>query len=280
MAASAPAMDPIVSFEALARVEPSLRARYLQLESPSTGVVEIDDRPETLVTASAHYLEILLVGSAMQEALAERDCSLTEATPAILAEINDQTAMLLHLDPIAVVGQARQYFKREMSGDRAPELSLPAVVRAVKSLLELCPIHHLEKIATSHKMELWGHRCRIAYDGLKAFVLRNDAGQKERLSVLGHAYARGAFSIDDVATLLAVHPVDAVALLESHGFSRRLEQIRLDTATREHMFSEMRVDRLRRDGAAEWTQEAVARDVVASERLEGVDARSWIRRDV
>jgi len=40
----------------------------------------------------------------------------------------------------------------------------------------------------------------------------------------------------------------------------------------------MREERLSREGRAHPPKELIARDVIASERIEGVDARVWIAR--
>jgi len=45
-------------------------------------------------------------------------------------------------------------------------------------------------------------------------------------------------------------------------------------------YARIREDRLKRAGKFEPTPKQVARDVIASERIEGVDARLWIRPDV
>jgi hypothetical protein len=231
------------------------------------------------VEQTAQLLELVLVGAFLFESLATRGCSLAGLTPAISSEVREQTLAMYGLDPGEVLEAARKHLTIDATSAPSFEPSLEALVRAMNSILATCPIERLEQIAAAHHIEALGHRCRVAYDGIKAFVLRNGSSEKDQIVVLGHAYVRGSLSIDDVATLLKIHPVDAVALLERHGFNRRLEQIALDDSRRAQILSRMREDRLTRAGEPDWTNESIARDVVASERLEGVDARRWIPRD-
>jgi len=166
-----------------------------------------------------------------------------------------------------------------MPEDSSTTVSRSAILRTMKSILELCAIEHLEGIAASYALEGWGHRCRVAYDGIKAFVLRNDPTKKEQVAIAGRAYVRGALSLLDVATLLNLHSVDAVVLLEELGFAKAIEQISLSDEDRERIYATMRRDRIQREARPNATPTAVARDVVASERIEGVDARRWIPRE-
>jgi hypothetical protein len=85
-------------------------------------------------------------------------------------------------------------------------------------------------------------------------------------------------SLTDVASVLQLEIVDAIMLLESRGYDRQLEQIALSDDERRSRLEAMREDRLQRQGRFDFSQEDVARDVIASERLEGVDARPWVRR--
>ncbi|HEY2510253.1 MAG TPA: hypothetical protein VGI39_05335 [Polyangiaceae bacterium] len=72
---------------------------------------------------------------------------------------------------------------------------------------------------------------------------------------------------------------DAVAFLEDHGHARPLEALRLTDEERARRYAAMRADRLARCGARpDDAGRLVMRNVVASQRIEGVDARSWLRR--
>jgi hypothetical protein len=113
----------------------------------------------------------------------------------------------------------------------------------------------------------------MSTDEIRAFILRNDA----RIRLLGREYAYGTFSIDQVASLRGIHPVDAVAVLEQGGFARGLDAIRLDAADRAANLEKLRADRLARASQPPaFSQEQAARSAIASKRLENVDARRWI----
>jgi hypothetical protein len=273
------AIEPNILLQASFQVELGLRPQYFKLTSaaaPSQGA-PVPIAP--LVKQTAELLELVLVGAFLFESLTARGGSLARLTPEVASEVREQALAMYGLDPGEVFEAARKHLPVDPTQTPDFEPSLEALVRAMNSLLASCPIEQIEQLAMTHHIEAFGHRCRIAYDGIKAFVLRNGSSEQAQISVLGHAYVRGSLSIDDVATLLELHPVDAVALLESHGFNRRLEQIALHDSRRTQILSRMREDRLARTGEPAWTNESIARDVVASERLEGVDARRWIPRD-
>lgn len=108
-----------------------------------------------------------------------------------------------------------------------------------------------------------------------AFVLPRG----EQFNRIGDAYRRGLLSVSDVADAFGVTPPDAVVLLEQHGFCRDIETIRLSEGERARILQRLRADRLARNGQPRPDPVRVARDVIASERIEGVDARRWINPD-
>jgi len=273
------AIEPNPLFHAFFDVEPQLREQYLRLSSVPRTEAGPAESPARLIEQTACFLELLLVSSFLCESLVARGLSPADVTPDLVAEIRELSITMYGLDPVVVLDTARRHLEITATGKEEFELSLEAIVRALSSFLEACPIEHLEQLAATYRLEAFGHRCRVAYDGIRAFVLRNDPSQKLQIRVLGQAYARGSLSVVDVATLLELHPVDAVALLESQGFKRGLDRISLDDAGRAEIFARMRQDRLDRAGTPAWSPESIARDVVASERIEGVDARRWIPRD-
>ncbi len=82
----------------------------------------------------------------------------------------------------------------------------------------------------------------------------------------------------DAATLLQLSTSDAVFELEQNGFSRSLAAVELDEQTRTDIYDRLRRQRLARASGPLVNPDLVERDVIASERIEGVDARAWIRR--
>jgi hypothetical protein len=81
----------------------------------------------------------------------------------------------------------------------------------------------------------------------------------------------------EIALLMDSEVTDAVALLENHGYSRAIGAIVLSSDDRQNAVARIRDERQRR--ASEWpllSRKAVRDDVVASERIEGIDVRQWI----
>ena len=96
------------------------------------------------------------------------------------------------------------------------------------------------------------------------------------MRIVGEQYQRGNIRIHDAARLLGMSTSDATFELEQDGFSRAPEQITLTEAEREAVYLRLRQRRLHGvEPAAD--PDRVKRDVIASERIEGVDARAWIR---
>lgn len=274
---AAAAIDASLPFHVFSTVEP-LRADYARLESTSYPSIRLDEPPSRLLRKSAAALEMLQLIGGIWEFLATRGLRWVELSPSLLGQIESDVLKRVRLDAEAVALEFLDCFGPPPSVPAVIEPSAEALSRAVRSALEQIPIEHLEDLAARTGLEPFGHRCRVAYDALRAFTRRIDPAQQNQLRVAGEAFARGSLSLVDIATLLAVHPVDAVDLLESHGYYRPVEALALGDDERKTRLAAIRADRLHRGGAPAWTQEAISRDTVASERIEGVDARRWILR--
>ncbi len=98
------------------------------------------------------------------------------------------------------------------------------------------------------------------------------------MAVAGQAYAESRLNVDEVAALLILPVHDAVALLEEHGFRRSVEALRLDPAARKARIAELAKERRLRSGAPIVDPAWVEREVIASQRIEDIDARPWLRR--
>lgn len=93
---------------------------------------------------------------------------------------------------------------------------------------------------------------------------------------LGQAYATGSMTIASVAERLGVTVADAIVTLEEAGYARSIEHICLEESAREAILAGLRSDRMRRNGVPEVDLARVTRNVVASLRLSGIDARGWL----
>lgn len=254
--------------------ENELRRDYLSFDGHE--VEELCDGVELadLLAKSAALLRALLAGACSMEIL-----ELQKGTHAVLTwdEMCRRITVRTGLDPAEVVREVERNFVLPTTRTSEAKLSLAAVVRAVKATLSQCPIDALQAAANEHAMAPLGHQCRVAYDGLQAFVLRTDPSTKERVRVVGEAYQSGSLTPSEVALLLGCGNADAISILEDHGYARPLEHIRLSPDRRASLLAALRQSR--ETDQRTWrtpSEEETVRDVVASERIEGVDARGWL----
>jgi hypothetical protein len=235
--------------------------------------------------ASADFLELVLVAAAVQEA------ALLAGVTGIV-ELERAQALIARsaqaISGLDVKGTLERHSMIAASGARllASGLDdnvlpdLPATVarmaRVAAALVEACPILDLERAAEVHARPEAGHRCRVAYDRLAAFALRHDARAGVQVKSAGHAYMEGRLSIDEVASLVGRPVPDAVTLLEHLGYSRPPDVVMLTEDARREALSKLAYDRKERQGRPRSSPELVDRDVVATQRIEGVDARPWL----
>ncbi|MBK6514241.1 MAG: hypothetical protein IPM79_19090 [Polyangiaceae bacterium] len=92
------------------------------------------------------------------------------------------------------------------------------------------------------------------------------------------AYADGRLSIDEVARRFVMGLADALVFLEEQGCRVAPAALRLTPEARAHLLSRIRAERIARGGEPRLERQLVLREVVASQRLEGIDARWVLRR--
>jgi len=97
------------------------------------------------------------------------------------------------------------------------------------------------------------------------------------LAAIGRFYAAGRLSLVEAAEALQMSVEDAVAAFEVHGIARRLDVIRLGDEERKARLARLREQREGQVGS-QAAAELVRRDVIASQRIEGIDARIWMPR--
>ncbi len=272
-------LEPESTLEALAEPERELRQRYLELDtsvSPSEGVV---DHPGTLVTTSASFLELLLCLANFLEVVHDLNLTTTDEVcgqaTRVLALINARTG--LRIQDVFEENRAILPAVPERKASFRYEGALERFVRTVGSHIAASPIAYIETVARNLGLEKLGHRCRRAYDALQAFVRRNTPDQHDpHIRVAGKAYVEGRLSIEEMAVLLGLTPSDVVASLDEHGYCRPVESIELSDEARALRLAKIREDRLRRGGQPVASPSLVIRDVIATQRIEGVDARPWL----
>ncbi len=92
----------------------------------------------------------------------------------------------------------------------------------------------------------------------------------------GEAYERGELSVAELARSWSLDVPDTIARLEELKIVRPLDVLRLTESDRRQRLARLRADRLARRGEPAFDPEAVRRDVIASQRIEGIDARSHL----
>ncbi len=76
--------------------------------------------------------------------------------------------------------------------------------------------------------------------------------------------------------MMGVPTEDAVVWLETNGFSRPLEVIRLPADERRERLAAITVRRTAGAVSSQDDEDGIRREVLASQRIEDVDARPWL----
>lgn len=229
----------------------------------------------------AHVLELSLLFSTVEEAVVRLGLKRTADVVSEIERVNSFVINVSRLDVARVIEENRAalepFMRLQPHADGPASADMGRVRRAVQSLLLHCPIATLEQ--TGHRFESpeLAHRCRLAFDGLTSFVARNSHPDQHAIATAGQAYAEGRLSIDEVAAVLGLGVPDVVALLEEHGYRRGTEQLRLSDDARRTRLDAIRRERLSRGNGLPNRPDWVAREVVASQRIEDIDARPWLR---
>lgn len=267
------------AFDSVERLDRGARDTFSKV--PFGTPSEVD--PLDILERSARHLEQWRAISGIAEAAEISGVRTLGDAFARFDEIVRRARLLTRIDPLDVFTSDPAFeaaMKRPRGGyepaDPFPLLPSPRFLRAVSSLLEFCPIEELVIVGDGLGRPELAHRCRLSYDWLRAFVRRKSPGEHATLHIVGRAYAEARLTLDEAAHLLSMPTPDAVAWLEEYGHARDLESIRLSDEERSSAFAALRSDRISRGGVPSDNPERVARAVIASQRIEGVDARPWL----
>ena len=248
---------------------------------PAAGAAGTEER--ALVALSLRVLDLALFSACLWEALAELEITSAEQLVRRVGDVDRivearsgrQIESLVQSALAALTPAVRE----QMQTDLEPSIKPPPmeeIARFVHAIVVLCPIAAIEEAAKSAGMIGEGHLCRENWSRLRAWLARNDPRGDARLRVLGDAYARGALTASEVGAVLGLPQLDVVALLESHGYCRDVDTIRLDDAKRSDALAALRRDRQHREGQPAADDQHARRDVVASSRIERVDVQQWM----
>lgn len=166
---------------------------------------------------------------------------------------------------------------RDLSADPSaePRLEILDVPRmrqvladSIAAKLERTPISvfvRLAKLLGSAELQ---HEVTQAHEKLQSAVRRVDPRWDSRLRDAGNLFLDGKLEVADAARLLALEPSDIAFEFERLGYVRSIDRIVLSDGERTAMLEQIQRVGASRDGSL------VRRDVIASQRIEGIDARS------
>jgi len=262
-----------VTLKAVAKEETRLR------------MAELDAVPSAaeFLLSWARVLELSLVFASLHDAILRLGLATCADVEREFKRVDELVVVFSRLDPKRVVSENAELLKPYITAKPLPTdpatLDTNTIVRATQSLLLNCPMSMIDRAAQDQLAAESAHRCHLAYDGLKAFVARHAEPQGDAIATAGHVYAEGRASIDEVAMMLGRDVADVVALLEERGYRRSIDDLRLPSDQRARRLAGIRADRDARGGEPRQNDAIAAREVIASQRIEGIDARPWLRRD-
>lgn len=283
--------DRLISHQAVAALfehQPQLAVRALSLTASHAGQKTDATEAARLQNDSADLLELTLALAAIAEAVVSFGSQSEEALARDSGRIHRLATSIAGFPPDTVLSRSRHRWffttlKQAPSLDADSALarldrSFEAFVLFARGAAGACPIHWLEALARDAELEDLGHRCRQAYERLRAFSVRNGP-EDERVNTVGRAYSEGRLEVSEAARILGRTEPDTVALLEQNGFARSVAAIRLAPERRREVLARLGADRRKRSGQPHPSPDAVRRDVIASQRIESVDARPWLPPD-
>jgi hypothetical protein len=258
---------------------PKARSRYIETTEQVSRDLASDTEARELLEKSVAWLELFFISALVWDFINQERI---ESLPDLKARARNMGEHIRASFPDFEL--AEQGIRAVLDDLRPAEPSIwpshdwPQIIRSFDAILAEFPMDSLNNLCKQVDEPALGHRARNAYDALRAFVRRNDPGCAEVMRIVGDQYRRGHIGLRDAARLLGMSSSDAVFELESGGFGRAAEAIRLSDDARTAIYSRLRERRLQYQGPSAIDNDLVERDAIASERIESVDARSWIRR--
>lgn len=265
--------EPGAAYLAYQTGEGEVRKDFLSLGSNQARTISGEMSISRLLHTSALFLEVVLVAACGIEFLTDADPQ--DPKESLASRIKTQC----DLDLNHVFQEALAEYP--VLKNPPAQFALPSMdvfLRSVRSIIAACPIEALVELGSHQDSQELGFRCHRAFEALHAFIFRQDPQIQKRAKLVGQIYAKGEITLAEVSLLLDLHPTDAIWWLEQSGYSRAKKAIQLSENEREQIFSRMRVERLERQGIPVFSEDYLLRDVISSERIEGVDARPWVTR--
>jgi hypothetical protein len=256
------------------------RTRYIKIAEQAARDPDTETERRAVLENCVAWLELFYVGALAWEAIHQLGIRSLEELRAKIAEVDQHVEAALP-DAAVICQRFGQLFGdlpdgEELARDEWLSIEWAQAVRSLDAIAAECPIDHIEDLGRRLDPQL-GHRARNLYDALRAFVRRHDSEHAEIVRIVGEQYQRGNLRLRDAARLLGMSTSDAVFELEQDGYSRPVSAIALTDDERQAVYQRLRQRRLERTEVPIVDLDLVERDVIASERIESVDARAWIR---
>lgn len=280
-------LEPEHSLETLATREASLRVDYIKVQIPRRATPARGISKEVwaqILNETTRVIELTLAVAGFAEAAKELGQRTAEGAASNVEAVRRLATTIIGQDPFDILARNPDFVRAAAASASQRtsvtdwESAFDALIHAARALVSAVPLETLMSVGHLVGDPELAHRCRMAHSALKAFLRRCDPSVKASTRAAGRAYAQGRITATEVALLLDLTPSDAVALLEEQGFHRPIGVIELTDADRAERLTKIREDRLARSGASAPSNDLIDRDVVASQRIEGVDARQWTFR--
>lgn len=152
------------------------------------------------------------------------------------------------------------------------------ILQSAGEFLRSFPLAEICELARSMGQADLAHRIHTGMEQLQANYNRLHAPASSQFFIAAVAYVNGSIELDVAAKLLGLCRSDLVAALETQGFNRPSDAILLDDTHRATILERLKKDRAQRAGKLHVDSDLLARDVIATQRIEGVDARRWLPR--
>jgi hypothetical protein len=200
-------------------------------------------------------------------------------------EVVRKAEAISHLDVLDVFGRMSGFIMQHRptsppTGDEVivPPVLLGRLVPVIRFMVQTCPMSVVDAmIGIADEPEL-AHRFKTAIAAAQSFVRRHTDSEGKRIRVAGRAYEEGRLSLVELSGILGLPSSDAIFVLERNGFCRDATVIRLSDDERSQLLARLASTCTAAEPTAEKIRDLVPRLVVASQRIEGVDARPWITR--
>jgi hypothetical protein len=259
---------------------PVARRRYIELAERAARAPASESDPLLVLKAGTAWLELFYLSALFWEYVHQHDIHTLDQLHPHAAEFDRHIRAVF--PDLAAVAQDIAGILGEIPSEDLPRdwptMEWSQVVRSFDAIVAECPIDRFGALGLWLEEPRLAHRARCAYDALRAFVRRHDPERTEVMRIVGEQYQRGNIRLRDAATLLGMSTSDTVFELEQDGFGRAPSKITLVESERDAVYQRLRQRRLQRHTLSVVDPDLVDRDVIASERIEGVDARAWIRR--